>query len=255
MSQEQLKILTFMMQQLLSEREHIADPEAPLDTTRIPVTDLTVYPELTEAPLSIEKDFSRTSLTEEERKFAINSCPKTSSISYNPPQLKESAFHTVKKADSFIYRIQLALAQSTRPIENYVHHQIQNTSVINSDEGPEVIFASRMRVHLSDITATVTLSRLDTLYKGLDSRGVENPHLQETFGETRTNTATTTEVNSRNWNDYFHSFFHGRGRGPGIGSLYRPKLASQWKQAQYYQSFMPQIGGKPLILEKCTETI
>ncbi|OMJ27954.1 hypothetical protein AYI69_g2585, partial [Smittium culicis] len=62
MSQDQLKILTDMVQQLLRERE---------------LTDLTVYPELIEALPSIEEDFFRTPLTEEERKIAIHSCPKT----------------------------------------------------------------------------------------------------------------------------------------------------------------------------------
>ncbi|OMJ12599.1 hypothetical protein AYI70_g9005 [Smittium culicis] len=67
--QDQLKILTDMVQQLLRERERNAETEDPYVTTRIPVTDLTVYPELTEALPSIEEDFFRTPLTEEEHKI------------------------------------------------------------------------------------------------------------------------------------------------------------------------------------------
>ncbi|OMJ19946.1 hypothetical protein AYI70_g4415 [Smittium culicis] len=101
--QDQLKILTDMVQQLLRERERNAETEDPYVTTRIPVTDLTVYPELTEALPSIEEDFFRTPLTEEERKIAIHSCPKTSSMSYIPPPLNNSALSAVKKADSVLH--------------------------------------------------------------------------------------------------------------------------------------------------------
>ncbi|OMJ28196.1 hypothetical protein AYI69_g2339 [Smittium culicis] len=124
MEQDQLKLLTDLVQQLLRERNNAREPEDPHVTTRIPVTDLTVYPELIEALLSIEEDFLRSPLTEEERKIAINSCPKTSSMNCYPPPLKDSASSAVKKADSVLYGIQLALAQATRPIDYYVHRRI-----------------------------------------------------------------------------------------------------------------------------------
>ncbi|OMJ15791.1 hypothetical protein AYI70_g7024, partial [Smittium culicis] len=49
MSQEQLMMLTEMVQQLFRERNREQEPEDPHVTTRIPVTDLTSYPALTEA--------------------------------------------------------------------------------------------------------------------------------------------------------------------------------------------------------------
>ncbi|OMJ23569.1 hypothetical protein AYI69_g4923, partial [Smittium culicis] len=75
-SQDQVKVLTELVQQLLREKERNQEPEDPYVTTRIPVTDLTAYPELTEALPSIEEDFFRSPLTEEERKIAIHSCPR-----------------------------------------------------------------------------------------------------------------------------------------------------------------------------------
>ncbi|PVU87092.1 hypothetical protein BB559_006229 [Furculomyces boomerangus] len=90
-------------------------------STRIPITDLNVYPELIEALPSIEEDFFRTPLTEEERRDVIYLCPRTSAMVYSPPPLNDSALIVVKKIDSMLYGIQVALAQATRPIDYYVH--------------------------------------------------------------------------------------------------------------------------------------
>ncbi|OMJ11591.1 hypothetical protein AYI70_g9621 [Smittium culicis] len=68
------KAVTDLAQQLLRERNNAPELEYPRVTTRIPVTDLTVYTELIEAPPSIEEDFFRSPLTKEERKISINSC-------------------------------------------------------------------------------------------------------------------------------------------------------------------------------------
>ncbi|OMJ09341.1 hypothetical protein AYI69_g10715, partial [Smittium culicis] len=90
-SQDQVKELTEMVLELLREKERNAEPEDPYVTTRIPITDLAVYPELIEALPSIEEDFFRTPLTEEERKEAIHSCPRSDSMNYLPPPLNDSA--------------------------------------------------------------------------------------------------------------------------------------------------------------------
>ncbi|OLY78650.1 hypothetical protein AYI68_g7298 [Smittium mucronatum] len=71
--QEQIKTLTKMVNQTLREKDLTADLQDPYFTERIPVTDLTVYPELTNSLPSIEEDFLRPQLTEEERKLAIHS--------------------------------------------------------------------------------------------------------------------------------------------------------------------------------------
>ncbi|OMJ13041.1 hypothetical protein AYI70_g8755 [Smittium culicis] len=91
MSQDQVKELADMVKELLRDKECNAEPEDPYVTTRIPLTDLAVYPELIEALPSIEEDFFCTPLTEEERKEAIHSCPRSSSLKYQPPPLNDSA--------------------------------------------------------------------------------------------------------------------------------------------------------------------
>ncbi|PVU94202.1 hypothetical protein BB561_002755 [Smittium simulii] len=86
-----IKELTEKVNQLLRERGSQEETEDPHVTTRIPVTDLTAYPELIEALPSIEEDFFRSPLTDEERKNALYSCPKNSSMNYIPPPLNDSA--------------------------------------------------------------------------------------------------------------------------------------------------------------------
>ncbi|OMJ18633.1 hypothetical protein AYI69_g6930 [Smittium culicis] len=93
MSQEQLMMLTEMVQQLFREINREQEPEDPHVTTRIPVTDLTSYPALTEALPSIEEDFFRSPLTEEERKIAIHSCPKATDIAATVTQARLGNLH------------------------------------------------------------------------------------------------------------------------------------------------------------------
>ncbi|OMJ13946.1 hypothetical protein AYI70_g8196 [Smittium culicis] len=156
--------MTDMVQQPFRERERNAETEDSYVTTRILVTNLTVYPELFEALSSIEEDFFRTPITEEERKIAIHSCPETSS------------------ADSVIYGIQLSLAQATRPIDYCVHRRIQQAPRINTTLDIEDTFASTMRDLLADIAATVTQDRLENLHKGLD---LPEKHTQLTESDTK----------------------------------------------------------------------
>ncbi|OMJ17049.1 hypothetical protein AYI70_g6220, partial [Smittium culicis] len=157
MSQEQLMMLTEMVQQLFRERNREQESEDPHVTTRIPVTDLTSYLALTEALSSIEEDFFCSPQTEEERKIAIHSCPMTSSMNYTPPPLNDTASSTVKKTDSTLYGI-----------------QIQENPGMDTAEDTNIIFASTMRALLADIAAIVTQVRLDNLHKELDLPGKPN---------------------------------------------------------------------------------
>ncbi|OMJ28054.1 hypothetical protein AYI69_g2484 [Smittium culicis] len=145
----------------------VEEPEDRFVVTRPPTTDLSVYPEIFIALPSIEEDFFSTPLTEDERKDAIYSCPKSSSMNYQPPPLKDSSSAAVKKADTTLHGIQVALAQSTRPIDYYVHRRIQKTPEV-TPEDPHIIFANTMRVLIVDITTTVTQGRLYNFHKGLD---------------------------------------------------------------------------------------
>ncbi|PVU89438.1 hypothetical protein BB561_005353 [Smittium simulii] len=166
-----IKELTEKVNQLLRERGSQEEPEDPHVLTRISVTDLTAYPELIEALPSIEEDFFRSPLTDEERKSALYSCPKNSSMNYIPPPLNDSALSAVKKTDSTLYGIQLALAQATRPIDFYVHRRIQDNPTLDTAEDPETMFASTMRALLLDIAATVTQTRLDNIHREMGLPG------------------------------------------------------------------------------------
>ncbi|OMJ07777.1 hypothetical protein AYI70_g10859 [Smittium culicis] len=213
--QDQIKILTELVQQLLRERECKQEPEDPYVSTRIPVTDFSVYSELTEALPSIGENFFQTPLTEEERKVAIHSCPKN-----------------MKKTDSAIYGIQLALAQVTRPIDYYVHRRIQDNKVMETSKDREILFANTMRALLSDICATVTQESLQqsTIPKGTDrSNTVKAP----------STTAANTTESSHKTHDH-QSNFRRRGRGRGKG---------------YVQIGMVQDNGQPMSSGRSGERI
>ncbi|OLY78763.1 hypothetical protein AYI68_g7181, partial [Smittium mucronatum] len=79
-----LNELTALVRQLMREREPQLKEEDLFVNPRIPVTELSVYTELSEALPSIEEDFFRTHLSEEDRKPALYTCPKTSSMNYVP---------------------------------------------------------------------------------------------------------------------------------------------------------------------------
>ncbi|PVU96831.1 hypothetical protein BB561_000939 [Smittium simulii] len=143
-----IKELTEKVNQLLREKDSQEEPEDPHVTTRIP-----------------------SPLTDEERKSALYSCPKNSSMNYIPPPLNDSASSAVKKTDYALYGIQLALAQATRPIDFYVHRRIQDSPTLDTAEDPEKMFASTMRALLSDIAATVTKTRLDNIHREMGLPG------------------------------------------------------------------------------------
>ncbi|PVU86357.1 hypothetical protein BB561_006726 [Smittium simulii] len=173
---QRIEELTEKVNQLLLARETVpapvtvTEPEDEFITTRAPASELKIYPMLKDALPSIEEDFFRIQLTEEERKDAIYSCPRSSFMNYLPPPLNESASTAVKKADSTLHGIQVALAQATRPVDYYVHRIIQDNPGITADD-PRFLFADTMRVLLSDIAATVTQGRLDNLHRGMDLPG------------------------------------------------------------------------------------
>ncbi|OMJ26403.1 hypothetical protein AYI70_g185 [Smittium culicis] len=146
--------------QLLRERERTAETEDPYETKRIPVTGLTVYPELTEALPSIEEDFFRTPLTKEERKITIHFFPKTNSMNYIPPPLNGSASSGVNSRDT-TNRLLLSPSYPGNP----------PPPGINTASDSEVTFSSMMRALLADIETTVTQAMLDNLHKGLDLPG------------------------------------------------------------------------------------
>ncbi|PVU89760.1 hypothetical protein BB561_005169 [Smittium simulii] len=110
-----------------------SENNGPYITTRMPITNLLVYPELTEALPSI-KFFFKLPLTEIERNTAIHYCPKTRSINYNLLPLNNTEISTLKKADN---------------------------PGISTAEDPATMFASTMQAPLAEIAANVTQTRID----------------------------------------------------------------------------------------------
>ncbi|PVU93759.1 hypothetical protein BB561_003059 [Smittium simulii] len=147
---QRIEELTEKVNQLLLARETVPapvtvpEPEDEFITTRAPASELKIYPMLKDALPSIEEDFFRIQLTEEERKNAIYSCIRSSFMNYLPPPLNDSASTAVRKADSTLHGIQVALAQATRPVDYYVHRIIQDNPGITSDD-PRFLFADTMR--------------------------------------------------------------------------------------------------------------
>ncbi|PVU92343.1 hypothetical protein BB561_003884 [Smittium simulii] len=169
---QRIEELTEKVNQLLLARETVPapitvpEPEDQFITTRAPANKLKIYPMLKEAPPLIDEGLFCIYLTEEKRKNAIYSCPRSSFINYLPPPLNDSALTAVKKADSTLHGIQVALAQATRPVDYYANRIIQDNPGITFDD-PRFLFADTTRVLLFDIAATVTQERLDNLHRGM----------------------------------------------------------------------------------------
>ncbi|PVU91960.1 hypothetical protein BB561_004095 [Smittium simulii] len=169
---QRIEKLTDKVNQLMLARETVPapitvpEPENQSITTRAPASKLKIYPMHKDAIPSIEEDFFCIQLTEEERKNAIYSCPRSSFMNYLPPLLNDSASTAVRKADSTLHGIQVALVQATRPVDYYAHRIIQDNPGITSDD-PRFLFADTMRFLLSDIAAIVTQGRLDNLHRGM----------------------------------------------------------------------------------------
>ncbi|OLY81271.1 hypothetical protein AYI68_g4626 [Smittium mucronatum] len=260
-----IRELTEKVSLLVRERYPEGEPLDPFVSSRIPVTNLAVYPEPSEALPSIEEDFFRSPLNEEKRKINIYSCPRTSSMNYSPPPLNDSAPVSVKKVYSVFYDIQLALAQAILPINYFFHHRIQDNPGIGTADNPEEYLASTMRALLSDIAATITQARLDNLQKGMDLPGKpiqlvpsdSKPLMDHEEMDTliskkpactaatllrrhNNNAATNAEPTGHVRPTDRASNFQGRGRGRGRG---------------YVQTGMVQTGGQTVGLKHSEEGI
>ncbi|OMJ29093.1 hypothetical protein AYI69_g1407 [Smittium culicis] len=162
---------------------------------------------LTEALPSIEEDFFRTPLTEEERKIAVHSCPKTSSMNYTLPPLNDTA--TMR---ALLSKITTTVTQTR--LDN-LHKGLKlpekPTQLVKSDAKPlmdqEALdaliakkpAAKRQRIQLFRWRQQSTIPRIT------DS--------SNTVKAQSTTAATTTEVNHKT--HYRQSNFRGRGRGLG----------------------------------------
>ncbi|PVU90181.1 hypothetical protein BB561_004998 [Smittium simulii] len=100
----------------------------------------------------------------EEKKEIIYECLKFLGMKYTPPPLSVAATSSVPKNDAALYGIQMALANLTRPIDDYVHSKLKSpTTIIQGNEDLE--FAHTMRELLSDVASSITQSKINNLKK------------------------------------------------------------------------------------------
>ncbi|OMJ20834.1 hypothetical protein AYI69_g6059 [Smittium culicis] len=121
----------------------VEEPEDQFLVTRSPKPNLSVYSELVSTLPLIQEDFFRTPLTEDEQTDAIYSRPRS-----------------MKKIVTTLYGIQVALAQATRPDDDYVQHRIHETTEVTPDD-THIFFDSMVRVLYAAIIDTAPAVQQD----------------------------------------------------------------------------------------------
>ncbi|PVV01732.1 hypothetical protein BB560_003841, partial [Smittium megazygosporum] len=91
-------------------------------------------------------------------------------MNYNPPHINDNVNDYVKRGDYHYYKLQKFLAQATRPIDSYVHSLLVSEPEIDS-EYTRILFASTMRILLSEAATMLTQARIDNLHYGLKLPG------------------------------------------------------------------------------------
>ncbi|PVU95614.1 hypothetical protein BB561_001700 [Smittium simulii] len=105
-----------------------------------------------------------------ERKTIIYECPKFLGIKHTPPSLNKSATLAVRKNNAALYGIQMALANLTSIIDDYVQRKLKSPNTkIQGNEDLE--FAHTMRELLSNVALSITQNRIDNLHKSMELPG------------------------------------------------------------------------------------
>ncbi|PVU96828.1 hypothetical protein BB561_000935 [Smittium simulii] len=102
-----------------------SDCDNPHEKVRAPMVEIGSYPRLIETIPSLEYEFFRSPIPEEEKKEIIYECPKFLGIKYTLPPLDKAATPAARKNDAELCGIQMALANMTRPIDDYVHKSME----------------------------------------------------------------------------------------------------------------------------------
>ncbi|PVV01384.1 hypothetical protein BB560_004195 [Smittium megazygosporum] len=105
-----------------------------------------------------------------ERTNILSSSVKTVDMNYNPPPINDNVNDHVKREDYHYYKLQKFLAQATRPIDSYVHSLLVLEPEIYSED-TRILFASTMRILLSEAATMLTQARIDNLHYGLKLPG------------------------------------------------------------------------------------
>ncbi|PVU86663.1 hypothetical protein BB561_006605 [Smittium simulii] len=142
------------------------------------------YPRLIDAITSLETGFFRSSIPEGKKKGTIYECSKFIKIKYTLPSLNEAATPAVRKNNAALYRIQMALANMTSPIDDYVHKKLKDPATkIKSNDDLE--FAHLMQKLLSDVASNITQAKIKSLHKSIELPGKHIKRLQQRTGAER----------------------------------------------------------------------
>ncbi|OLY83929.1 hypothetical protein AYI68_g1924, partial [Smittium mucronatum] len=157
-----------------------------------------VYAELSEALPSIDEDFFRTPLSDEDHNTALYTCPKTCSMNYFPPPLNESALTAVKELNSTL--------------------NIQDNPGIDVTDDPDITFANTMRVLLSDIANSLVNKKTET-HKRRAQPFCKRQEVSVSYDNTSSNVTTAHNTSAastsapNNRPQKSQKKFRGRGRG------------------------------------------
>ncbi|PVU96300.1 hypothetical protein BB561_001268 [Smittium simulii] len=98
--------------------------------------------------------------------YYVNDC-SSNNINLSEKEIATASL-TVKKTDSALYGIQLALANIARPLDQYIHEQIQKNKKINQVNNEDVVLISVVKRLISGLVSTVTQSIINNPNKIMD---------------------------------------------------------------------------------------
>ncbi|PVU90208.1 hypothetical protein BB561_004980 [Smittium simulii] len=103
-------------------------------------------------------------MPEKEKKKIIYVCPKFLGMKYTPLPLSEAAMPAVCKNNAALYGIQMALANMTRPIGDYVHKKLKNPA-ISIKGNDDLKSAHLMQELLSDVVSNIAQTKIKYIHK------------------------------------------------------------------------------------------
>ncbi|PVU96485.1 hypothetical protein BB561_001159 [Smittium simulii] len=107
------------------------------------------------------------SLTEKkEKKKIIYECSRFLGIKYTPSPLSKAVTPAVCKSNTVLYGIQMALANMTRPINNYVHNKLK-ASATRIKGNDDLEFAHLMQAKLFDVASNINQARIENLHNSM----------------------------------------------------------------------------------------
>ncbi|OMJ18284.1 hypothetical protein AYI70_g5439 [Smittium culicis] len=118
-------------------------------STRALAIYLQTYARLMEALPSIEVDFFRSPLSDEEKRDIVQSNPRTVDMIYTPPPINDAVTAPTKKLDTAYYNL------------------LQDEPEAPANDS-RFLFSSTMRLLLSEACTLLTQARLDNLHSGLN---------------------------------------------------------------------------------------